>query len=72
MPKYRIEPVNESDSVWQEYCCEVLVVEADNEQQARFLAANRMAGQKLAQNKGNSMPLPPPLVKEQTRCISLD
>ncbi|OQX39812.1 MAG: hypothetical protein B0D91_00795 [Oceanospirillales bacterium LUC14_002_19_P2] len=71
MPRYRIEPIDESDSIWLEYDCEILVVEADNEQQARFLAANRMAGQKLAANKGTAMPLPPPLVKKQTRCISL-
>ncbi len=72
MPQYRIEPVNPSDSIWEDYDSEAITIGADSEQQARFLAANRLSGERLAASRGRAMPLPPCLVKEQTRCICLD
>ena len=72
MPHYRIEPIDISDSIWQDYNSDAIVIEADNEQQARFMAANQIAGDKLKDNRGKAMPLPPCLVKEQTRCICMD
>ena len=72
MARYRLEPINNNDDVWAEYSKEPLIISADTEQQARFRAANANARKVLESSIGRSLPLPPWLLSNKTRCVAID